>query len=124
VADEHPDRRYGEERRRWPDSRLDDLADMVRTLAPLTRQVGVAESNIDQHDDDLRDLREWIREVEARLVTQISAVAKSCEDFHAEYRHDQQQAKSANRAVVVALIAASATIIAAAITALAVMTGG
>ena len=126
MPDEQPRRRDADEdRRRWSDDRLDDLADLVRAFAPLPLQVGIAESNIEQHNDELDDVRAGIKDLENRLVRQISAVSKSCEAFHAEYREDQKQSKSANRAVVIALIGSSATVIAAVVAAVAVIvTGG
>lgn len=106
------------------DERLDDLAELVRMLAPLTAQVGINQANIDRHADELGDQREWLKDVEGRLVAQMDAVGEECRSFHQEYREDQKAAKTANRAVVVAMIAASATIIAAAIAALAVVLSG
>lgn len=115
MRDEHPRRRQADgDRRRWPDERLDDLADTVRSFAPLVKQVGVAESELKQHDEELTAIRQSVRDV-----------AKVCEDFHAEYRADQKHAKTANRAVVIAMIGSSATVIAAVIAAIAViLTGG
>lgn len=118
MRDEHPRRRQADQdRRRWGDDRLDALADDVRGLAPLVKQVAVTESKIGEHDRDLADARQWIREVEARLVVQIAAVAKSCDDFRTEYRADQKQARTANRTLVlgilIAIIGAVATIAAA-----------
>lgn len=112
-------RRSDEDRRRWSDDRLDDLADDVRGLAPLVKQVAIVEADVRQHGRELADARQWIKDAEARLGVQITAVAKSCEDFRAEYRADQKQARTANRTLVlgilVAIIGAVATIAAAVI---------
>lgn len=65
---------------RWSDDRLDDLASQVRFVASLVTQVATHDAELTGLDDDVRALREAVRDGSVRTEVALTGVAKACED--------------------------------------------
>ncbi|MBA3583416.1 MAG: hypothetical protein H0W36_02605 [Gemmatimonadetes bacterium] len=109
--------------RSWNDGRLDDLADQVRIVAALGTMVARHDSKIDQSEDDRIEMRSTLEKLESRMARDIARVAKECEDFHTEYRQDREAAKTGSRGMVVAMVGGSFGVLAAIVSAAAVLIG-
>lgn len=109
---------------KWPDDRLDDLASQVRTVAALSTIVSAHDVKIDLAADEREGIRDWLKDVEARLMREIGRVQKECEDFHIEYLEDQKAAKAANRTMVGVIGAAVIALMGSIITTAAQLLGG
>jgi hypothetical protein len=110
--------------RAWNDDRLDDLAAQVRVVAALGTVVARHDAKLDQAEDDRIVLRRTLEQLEARMTSDIARVARECEDFHAEYRSDRDDAKKHSRGLILAVVAGSFGILASIVSAAAVLLGG
>lgn len=56
-----------DDRRRWPDERLDDLAAMVRALTPTMTQIAVHDAKLEEARDDRDEIRDGMRAIREEL---------------------------------------------------------
>jgi Flp pilus assembly protein TadB len=98
MANEQPQRRvWDQERRRWTDERLDDLADLVRAFAPTVTMVATHQANIDELRSDIVDFKRAMVDVEVRLCRRIDEEAKAQADFRREYRRHREEDAQAGK---------------------------
>lgn len=64
---------------KWNDERLDDLAQQVRTMGTLTGQVVTNAANIKGHEDDIRAIRESMRDAIKDTGRMLVAVGAECD---------------------------------------------
>lgn len=82
---------------KWSDERLDDLATQVRFVATLATQVATHHAEISGLDDDVKGLRDALREAMARMEASLIAVGKTCEEHtrRVERKIDEQATAAA-----------------------------
>jgi hypothetical protein len=93
------------DRSRWSDSRLDDMAEAVRELRPISKDVAAALVQIANTSHDVEEIKTDLR------------------DLSIQIKEDQRKRREGRSAVVVAAIAASATVLAAIIAAIVAILG-
>ena len=128
MADDFPSRRAA-------DRVLDEIQYQLRAFGPVVGQSATNVANIESlrrdHDRLREDIQRWIDElkadshsdlegVEKRLVAKIQTVSLRCDTFHEDWAKTQE--RSALKTV--AWIGAAAGIIAACVTAAAMLFGG
>lgn len=93
----------------------------------LLTQLGRFEERGDSWDEAHRTHREALKEMREQLYREVKGVSKECKDFHEEYRRDRAEelkGRVSNRTIIIALIAGSCTVLAALISAAAVVLSG
>lgn len=90
------------ERRRWPDERIDDLAELVRAFGPtvsmavtsaadieaLERDVSEIKASVGQLDDRVRSS---MSQMERRLCERMDRDARAWGEFRREYRENREK---------------------------------
>lgn len=107
------------------EERLEAAARQTEVFAPTARQALETALKLDDVASDVARTREWITRVEGRLNAKIADVLTACTAIRADYQADQKTRSEARSKIVIAVIAASATVLAAIIVAVgAIVTQG